>query len=73
MGAEPGKAIKVKMPPFKKVTLATAQRYALQKGIRLGVRFGSDSGYIWRLSPEEIKAIEVKASRLVAARARKKK
>lgn len=70
--APTGEAIKLNMKIFKKIALVTAQRYALAKGMRIGVRIVGDSGYLWRLSPDEVKAVEVKAQRLIAARSKKR-
>lgn len=67
----PGNALKVSMKIFTKVTLCTAQRYALAAGLRIGVRITGDSGYLWKMSEEEIKRVEAKGERLKAARAKK--
>ena len=69
--AQAGHALKVSMKTFKKMTLVTAQRYALAGGLRIGVRIVGESGWLWRLSETEIKAVEVKADRLRKAREKK--
>jgi hypothetical protein len=67
--SQPGHALKVSMGKFKKVTLMTAQRYALAGGLRIGVRIVGESGYLWKLSETELKAVEQKAERMRVARA----
>jgi hypothetical protein len=71
--SQPGHALKVSMKIFKKMTLTTAQRYALAGGLRIGVRIVGESGYLWKLSETEIKAVEVKGERLRKAREKKGK
>lgn len=68
--SHPGHALKVSMKIFKKITLATAQRYALDGGLRIGCRVVGDSGYLWKLNEEEIKKVEMKGERLRAARSK---
>lgn len=68
-----GHALKVSMAKFKKITLATAQRYALAGGLRIGVRIVGDSGYLWKLSATEIAAVNQKGERLRQAREKKGK
>ena len=53
--SQPGHALKVSMKIFKKITLVTAQRYGLAGNLRIGVRITGDSGYLWKLSDDEIK------------------
>jgi hypothetical protein len=67
--SQPGHALKVSMAKFKKVTLVTAQRYALAGGLRIGVRIVGESGYLWKLSETELKAVQQKAERMKVARA----
>lgn len=67
-----GTAVKVKMGAFKKITLLTAQRYALAGGERIGVRIVGSYGYLWKLSPKELESVNVKAKRLSDARMKKK-
>lgn len=67
-----GKALKVKQKKFSKPCLMTTQRYALTQGLRIGVRFIGEWAYIWKLTPEQVKAAEQKAERLVKAREKKK-
>ena len=62
--SQSGHALKISMAKFKKVTLVTAQRYALSAGLRIGVRIVGESGYLWKMSEAEIKAVEQKAERL---------
>lgn len=69
--SQAGHALKVSMAKFKKVTLTTAQRYALAGGLRIGVRIVGESGYLWKLSETEIKAVELKGERLRLARSKK--
>jgi len=71
--AQAGHALKVSMKVFKKVHLVTAQRYALAAQLRIGVRIVGETGYLWKLTPEEIKKAEVKGERMRSARAKKGK
>ena len=66
--SQSGHALKISMAKFKKVTLVTAQRYALSAGLRIGVRIVGESGYLWKMSEAEIKAVEQKAERLRTTR-----
>ena len=68
-----GNALKVRLAKIPKPTCVTAQRYALEAGLRIGVRFCGPLGYLWKLTPDEIKIIEKKGERLRAARAKKGK
>ena len=63
-------AMKVRLRKFPKTSLLTMQRYGLTEGLRIGVRFVGDWAYLWKLTPEQIKAAEDKAARLVSARTR---
>ena len=66
--AQPGHALKVSMEKFDKGTLTCAQRYALAGGLRIGVRIVGLSGYLWKMTPEQIAAVEQKGERLRKAR-----
>lgn len=68
-----GNALKVSMKTFKKVTLNTARRYALEAGLRIGVRVVGEVGYLWKLNDSELKAVAAKGDRMRAARAKKGK
>jgi hypothetical protein len=70
---QPGHALKVSMTTFKRITLLTAQRYALAGKLRIGVRIVGSVGYLWKLSEAEIKAVESKGERLRKAREKKGK
>lgn len=63
-----GKAAKIKLAKIPKPTILTAQRYALEGGIRIGVRFAGDFGFMWKYSDEEIKLADAKGQRLKAGR-----
>jgi roadblock/LC7 domain-containing protein len=66
-----GHALKVSMAKFKKITLVTAQRYALAGGLRIGVRIVGETGYLWKLNEAEIKAVEQKGDKVRKAREKK--
>jgi hypothetical protein len=66
-----GHALKVSMKIVKKVILTTAQRYALAGNLRIGVRIVGESGYLWKLSEQEIKSVEQKGERMRKAREKK--
>jgi hypothetical protein len=70
--SQPGHALKVSMKIFNKVTLLTAQRYALATKLRIGVRIVGDNGYLWKLSEAEIASVEKKGQRLRDARDKKR-
>jgi hypothetical protein len=65
-------ALKLSMKTFKKITLLTAQRYALAGGLRIGVRIVGETGYLWKLSESEIESVKKKGERMSAARNKKK-
>lgn len=67
-----GRALQIKLAKVPKMTITCAQRYALEEGLRVGVRFCGESGYMWKYSAEEMKAAEVKSERLKSARSKKK-
>lgn len=66
-----GKAMKLRLRKFSKPTLLTTQRYALVKGLRVGLRYVGEWAYMWKMTPEQIKQVEVKAERLRTARAKR--
>lgn len=68
-----GKALKVKLIKFSKPTIMTTQRYALRTGLRIGIRFIGSYGYLWRMTPEQVKAAEEKGARLAKGCAGKKR
>lgn len=59
-----GQAIKVSIPPFKRITLQTAARYAAAGGFQIGVRVVGASGYLWKLSPAEVAKRKQKSERI---------
>lgn len=66
-----GSALRVEVKHYSIITMNTAKRYALDAGLRIGVRVCGELGYVWRLSEDEIKAVEQKAARLAGGRKRK--
>jgi|SRR5579872_831730 len=66
-----GKALKVRMRKFSKPSLVCTQRYALTKGLRIGLRYIGEWAYLWKMTPDQVKAAEQKAQRLVKAREKK--
>ncbi len=67
-----GHALKIKVGKFAKGTLLTAQRYARDEGLRIGLRVTAEFAWIWKMTAEEIKASEEKGQRLMNARGKRK-
>lgn len=59
-----GHALKVKLAKCSKPTLITAQRYALDEKLRIGLRIVNDVAYLWKLSAAEIEKSQAKGQRL---------
>jgi len=62
-----GHALKLKLAKFTKATLLCAVRYAEAEGVKTGIRITEESGFLWKLTDEEIKAREEKSARMRAA------
>lgn len=71
--AADGKALKVKVKVFSKITLNTAVRYSLVGGPRIGLRIVGEAGYLWKLRPEELEKMQAKSARMVNARSKRAK
>lgn len=68
-----GSALRVENKYYPQHVLVTVKRYALADDLRIGVRINGEHSYLWRMSDEEIKAVQQKAAKLQTARAARKK
>jgi len=73
LALQPTNAMKVRLRKFSKPNLFCTQRYALAKGVRIGVRITGEWAYLWKLSAAEISAADQKADRMRKAREKKGK
>jgi hypothetical protein len=66
-----GHALKVNLKKIGRNNLTTAKRYARQAKILIGLRFIGETGYLWKMTPEQIKRAQERGERVKTARAKK--
>jgi hypothetical protein len=64
-------ALKISLSKISKPTVTCTQRYALLEKLRIGIRFSGDVAFLWKLTEEQLKAVEKKAARMAEIRSKR--